>query len=93
MIMGTKHAPNDPPRPSSIPPGAQIFRIGEITDLGRMVRHARKRLKLSIRDVAESTGYSVSFIVDVEHGKPTIEVGRVLELMASLGVDLHAAFR
>ena len=43
--------------------------------------------------VAEATGLSVSFISDVERGKPTAELGKVLSLANLLGLDCEMKAR
>ena len=57
-------------------------------DLGRIVRETRKREGLTQIQLADFCGLSASFISDVEHGKPTVELGKVLFLLHNLGLDL-----
>ena len=38
--------------------------------------------------ISEFTGLSVSFISDVENGKPTVEFEKVLRLVHILGMDI-----
>ena len=43
--------------------------------------------------LAEFTGFSVSFISDVERGKATAEIGKTLRLLMILGLDLSVERR
>ena len=43
--------------------------------------------------MAEATGFSVSFISDVERGKSTVELGKVLSLANLLGLDCEMKAR
>ena len=58
------------------------------TDLGRWIRHARRNQGLSIPATAELCGVSKRFVSEVERGKPTAQVGKILGLMANLGLVL-----
>ena len=51
-----------------------------------MIRERRKGLKLSQRDLALTSGTGLRFIVDVEKGKPTCEIGNILYVIQALGL-------
>lgn len=57
-------------------------------ELGRVARIVRKRQGLRIDSLADLAGLSKQFIADVEHGKPTVQMGKVLHLLEQLGVHL-----
>lgn len=88
-----------PPRPSSeasasprsaiVPPD----RIVSAGDLGRLVRAARKRMKLSQQAFADLAGVGRRFVSELEAGKPTLEIGRVLKVAAAAGIDVLARKR
>lgn len=67
--------------------------VGDPAVIGRVLRAKRKAQKLTLRDVAEHTGLSVRFISEVERGKPTAEIGKVLYLLAAVGVDVYVRAR
>jgi hypothetical protein len=46
---------------------------------------------LRIDDTAGTAGVGHVFVRDVEHGKPTVQLGRVMRLLAELGIELKAA--
>ncbi|WP_242540236.1 helix-turn-helix domain-containing protein [Trinickia mobilis] len=58
--------------------------------LGNLVRAARLAQSLTRDDVANATGLSPKFITHLEAGKPTAQIGKVLHLLAELGITLHA---
>lgn len=64
--------------------------IKSSSELGEIIRSVRKASGIRIDDAAAMTGVSKQFASDVEHGKPTVEFGRVLLLLAELGIELHA---
>ncbi len=57
--------------------------------LGAEVRRLRKRLKVTQRDLALTSGTGLRFISELEKGKPTCQLGKVLCVLNTLGVDLH----
>ena len=58
--------------------------------LGTLVRAARLAQGFTRDELANATGFSAKFISQVEAGKPTAQIGKVLQLLAELGVTLHA---
>lgn len=56
--------------------------------LGELIRHQRKRQGLRQADLAAMVGASHVFLGDVEKGKPTVQWGRVLQLLDELGLRL-----
>lgn len=62
-------------------------------ELGELLRKKRKAQHLTQGQVAEHCGVSVKFISEVERGKETAEIGKVLYLLNTLGIDLIADTR
>ncbi|MCM2264278.1 MAG: type II toxin-antitoxin system Y4mF family antitoxin [Desulfuromonadales bacterium] len=62
-------------------------------ELGELLRKKRKSQGLTQGRVAEYCGVSVKFISEVERGKETAEIGKVLYLLNTLGIDLIADTR
>ena len=56
-------------------------------EFGAALRAQRKKLHYTQADLAEFTGFSVSFLSDLENGKPTTEMGKALYLANLLGMD------
>lgn len=69
------------------------IKIKTSQELGGMIRQKRKNQKLTQLQVAEHCGLSPRFVSEVERGKPTAEIGKVLYLLETLGIDLLADTR
>ena len=67
--------------------------IRSVEELGEAIRTRRKELHYTQAFLAEFTGFSVSFISDVERGKATAEIGKTLQLLMILGLDLSVERR
>lgn len=57
-----------------------------VEDAGLVVRALRKHADIRIDDFALTAQVSKQFMSDLENGKPTIQMGRVLALLNNLGV-------
>jgi HTH-type transcriptional regulator / antitoxin HipB len=56
--------------------------------LGAVIREQRKRLALKQLDLAGLGNTGNRFIVDLENGKPTVQLQKVLDLMDLLGLEV-----
>ena len=56
--------------------------------LGEAVRLARKRLKVTQKDLALASGTGLRFIIELEQGKPTCHLGKALGILQALGLRL-----
>jgi y4mF family transcriptional regulator len=67
-----------------------IFPIGKMdsSEIGSIVRRERKAQGLRQQELAAASGVGVRFIVDLEAGKPTVQLGKVLHVLATLGCTL-----
>jgi HTH-type transcriptional regulator / antitoxin HipB len=63
--------------------------IRDAKTLGQVIRQQRRCLKVTQRDVALTSGTGVRFIVDLEKGKPTCQLGKALEIAWALGLKLE----
>ncbi len=64
--------------------------ILDVVSLGSFVRERRKVLRLTQADLAMVANVGIRFIVDIENGKETCQIGRALRLMATLDIRLTA---
>jgi HTH-type transcriptional regulator/antitoxin HipB len=81
-----------------MPPSAQDLPLGHSTgpetpirssvELGAVIREQRKRLALKQLDLAGLGNTGNRFIVDLENGKPTVQLQKVLDLMDLLGLEV-----
>jgi len=59
-------------------------------ELGELIRKVRKAQGLTQSELAGSCGLSVGFLVDLEKGKTTSEIEKVLLVITMLGIKLDA---
>ena len=64
------------------------MKITDTASLGNVIRSRRKELKYTQGYISEITGLSVSFLSDLENGKPTAEIGKTIEVINLLGLDI-----
>lgn len=57
--------------------------------LGQLIRQVRISQKLTQTDLAGACRTGVRFIVDLEKGKITCALGKVLKVVAMLGIQLN----
>jgi len=57
-------------------------------DIGKLVRAHRKAQSATQAEFASLCGVGVRFISDLENGKPTMELGKVLHVLHCLGLEL-----
>lgn len=62
-------------------------------DLGRAVRARRRARGLGLREAAPGADVGTRFFSEFERGKPTAELGKVLAVLDSLGLNLRVAPR
>jgi len=60
--------------------------IGNPSEIGAVIRAARKAQKLRQDDAAGSVGVSESFMVKVERGAETVQWGKLFQILDGLGV-------
>ncbi len=58
-------------------------------DLGTIVRTARKTQNLRQDELAGAAGVGLRFIVDLEAGKPTAQIGKTLQVLQALGCSIQ----
>ncbi|QOT74504.1 helix-turn-helix transcriptional regulator (plasmid) [Sphingobium fuliginis] len=61
----------------------------DMITIGRIVRDERKELGLRQDELAAASGVGLRFIVEVERGKPTAQIGKVIAVLAALGCELE----
>jgi HTH-type transcriptional regulator/antitoxin HipB len=56
--------------------------------IGELVKNARKVMAVTQKDLALTSGTGLRFIIDLEKGKPTCQLGKVLTVLNTLGIKL-----
>ena len=64
--------------------------ISAVKDLGNIVRNRRKEMNLTQADLSGIAKVGNRFIVDLENGKETIQLGKTLKVIKWLGIELVA---
>jgi HTH-type transcriptional regulator/antitoxin HipB len=62
-------------------------------DIGAAIRKKRKEDGLTLADTAALCGVGYRFLSDLENGKRTVQMGKVLQVLTALGLDLYVASR
>jgi y4mF family transcriptional regulator len=57
--------------------------------LGKIVRRTRKEMGVTQADLALTSGTGLRFIGELENGKATCQIGKVLGVMQTLGIRLE----
>ncbi|MCZ2203684.1 type II toxin-antitoxin system Y4mF family antitoxin [Bartonella sp. A5(2022)] len=57
--------------------------------LSHLVRNARKEQGLTQEQLAVASGVGVRFIRDLERGKESCQIGKILHVLAMLGLDIQ----
>ena len=58
-------------------------------DIGQAIRKTRKAMGITQKDLALTSGTGLRFIIDLEKGKPTCQVGKILTVLKTLGVKVQ----
>ncbi len=62
--------------------------VRNTADIGALVRSTRKAQNLRQDQLAGVSGVGLRFIVDLEAGKPTAQIGKVLQVLQTLGCSI-----
>ena len=78
--------------PSKVPTGHLLTANGHpvrsTVDLGHVIRERRRLLALKQLDVAGLGNTGNRFIVELEQGKPTVQMQKVLDVLDLLGLEV-----
>lgn len=69
------------------------MKITDTASFGKALRERRKTLGYTQQYISDFTGFSVSFISDLERGKETAELGKAIYLANLLGLDVDITLR
>ena len=57
-------------------------------EVGQLIRETRKKLGVTQKALALTSGTGLRFIIDREKGKETCEIGKALTVLDTLGIKL-----
>ncbi len=56
--------------------------------IGQIIRNTRKALGVTQKALALTSGTGLRFVIDLEKGKETCEIGKALHILKTLGIKL-----
>jgi y4mF family transcriptional regulator len=68
-------------------------KISSPLDAGIVIREKRKEDGLTLADAAALCDVGYRFLSDLENGKPTVEFGKILQVLAGLGLEIRIGRR
>jgi HTH-type transcriptional regulator / antitoxin HipB len=63
-------------------------RVVIAADVGMAIRKKRREDGLTLADTAALCGVGYRFMSDLENGKETVQVGKILKVLTALGLDM-----
>lgn len=57
-------------------------------EIGNMIKNTRKKLKVTQRTLALTSGVGLRFIIELEQGKLTCQLEKALTVLRTLGIKL-----
>lgn len=67
------------------------MKIKTVEDLGKIIKQTRKEQGITQADLSISAQVGVRFIVDIEKGKKTAQIEKVLKVCAMLGLTIEVS--
>lgn len=61
--------------------------------IGLAAKARRKALGLTLQQVADLAGVAITFVHELEHGKPTMRLSKVVDVLTVLGLELEVRDR
>ncbi len=65
------------------------MKINDSASFGETIKKRRKQMGYTQKYISEFTGFSISFLSDLENGKKTIELEKALIIANLLGLDVE----
>jgi y4mF family transcriptional regulator len=56
--------------------------------IGALIRDTRKKMGVTQKNLALTSGTGMRFIIDLEKGKETCEIGKALAILNTLGIKI-----
>jgi HTH-type transcriptional regulator / antitoxin HipB len=80
-------------KPAPPPSFIALAKIRSVKDLGDVVRQRRREIGLTQIDAAGLVGVGPRFLGELENGKKTLAIGKVLQTLEGLGLTLEIGAR
>lgn len=65
------------------------MQIKSTKDIGIFIKDVRKKLNLTQETLAQLSNVGTRFISDIENGKETCEIEKVLKVVLNLGIKIN----
>lgn len=59
-----------------------------VEKIGKFIKARRRQLKVTQRDLAMTSNTGLRFIIDLERGKITCQIGKTLTVLQTLGITM-----
>ena len=79
----TNNIQKQPPKPKP-----QFGPVADAEQLGAVIRAFRKQRHLTLEKVAGLSNLGVRFLSEIERGKETAELGKVIKVLQNLGLEI-----
>lgn len=70
-----------------------FMKVRTSAEIGKAVRERRKSIGMTQASVAGLSGVGIRFLSELENGKPTLEIDKVLKVVSVMGFDLFLEAR
>ena len=64
--------------------------ITSVKNIGLLIKEKRKKINMTQKEAASIAGVGVRFLSELENGKPTLEIDKVLNVARIFGIDIEA---
>jgi len=68
-------------------------KVATVAEIGIAIRGKRKADGLTLADAAALCGVGYRFMSDLENGKETVQIGKVLKVLTALGLEMTIVAR
>ncbi|WP_165044340.1 MULTISPECIES: helix-turn-helix domain-containing protein [unclassified Adlercreutzia] len=69
---------------------AQGTHVTKVAIIGAALRQRRKKLGYTQEDVADMLGFSPRLVGEIERGRETVGIGKILLYATAMGIDIVA---
>ena len=67
----------------------QMIQVQTAEDLGKAIRSQGKSDGLTLAETSGLTNVGIRFLSELENGKPTVRLDKLLRVISALGLQLH----
>jgi HTH-type transcriptional regulator/antitoxin HipB len=78
----------DEPRGTQAVGGQESILVHDPKTVGRAIRERRKKSGVTLTQAAGLAGVGVRFLHELEHGKPTASIGKALQVLERMGLEV-----